>query len=254
MSVTVTLRDDRVAVLEFSRGDSNFFDYDLLDEIASNLEQLAIDDSARAVVLCSAGDHFCAGADFARPDEVAASMRQGHHLYDAGIRIFEQPLPIVAALQGAAVGGGLGLALAADFRVAATDSRLWAPFARLGVTQGFGLSATLPRVVGHQRAQDLLLTARRVGADEALSIGLVDRVAEPDRVRAAALELAASIAANAPLAVREIRGLLRDGFVEAVGQAMTAERALQARLMMTADHAEGVAASLERRTPRFTGA
>lgn len=253
MSVTVTVGDDHVATVEFSRGPSNFFDYDLLDQIATSLEQLAADSDARAVVLCSSGAHFCAGADFSRPDEVAASMRPGRHLYDAGIRLFEQPLPVVAALHGAVVGGGLGLALAADLRVAASDARLWAPFARLGVTQGFGLSATLPRVIGQQRAQELLLSARRVGTDEAIAIGLVDRVVEPNQLRDEAHGVAASIAANAPNAVRGIRSLLRIGFVDDVRRAMAAERSLQAKHMRTSDHAEGVAASLERRQPRFTG-
>ena len=154
-------------------------------------------------------------------------------------------------MQGAAIGGGLGLALAADFRVVAPEARLSANFARLGFHQGFGLSVTLPRLVGHQRAAELLYTGRRVDGDEALAMGLADRLVPLDEVRDAAFAFAADIAASAPLAVESIRATLRGDLAEQVAAATDHEMAEQLRLRRTADFAEGAKAMSERRTPRF---
>jgi 2-(1,2-epoxy-1,2-dihydrophenyl)acetyl-CoA isomerase len=169
------------------------------------------------------------------------------------VRLFRQPLPIVAAVQGAAVGGGLGVALAADFRVVAPEARFTANFALLGFHQGFGLSVTLPRVVGPQAAMELLTTGRRIGGEEALRIGLADRLVPRDEVRAGAHALAAEIAAAAPLAVRSIRATLRGDLADQLAAAVDHERVEQQRLMRTADFREGVAAVAERRPGRFTG-
>jgi enoyl-CoA hydratase/carnithine racemase len=159
----------------------------------------------------------------------------------------------VAAVQGAAIGGGCGLALSADFRVATPASRFSTNFSRLGFHHGFALSVTLPRIVGEQMAADLLLTGRRVGGEEARAIGLCDALTEADELLPRALAWAASLAASGPLAVRAIRATLRQEFVERVVLAMAHESAEQERLRVTADFAEGVRASAERRDPRFTG-
>jgi enoyl-CoA hydratase/carnithine racemase len=161
---------------------------------------------------------------------------------------------VVAAVQGAAIGGGCGLALSADFRVASAQSRFSANFSRLGFHHGFALTVTLPAVVGAQAAADLLLTGRRVGGEEALRLGLCDRLATEGEVRIGAVDYANELAAAGPLAVRAIRATLRRGLVEAAGLAMEHERAEQVRLRDTADFAEGVRATAERREPRFTGA
>jgi 2-(1,2-epoxy-1,2-dihydrophenyl)acetyl-CoA isomerase len=169
------------------------------------------------------------------------------------IRLYEQPLPIVAAIQGAAIGGGLGLALAADFRVAAPQARFAANFALLGIHQGFALSVTLPAVVGQQKALELLYTGRRVAAPEAHLIGLADRLAETGQEREQAHALAAEIAASAPLAVRSIRATMRRQLAVEARAAMERERAEQERLMLTADWKEGVTAVTARRPANFTG-
>ncbi len=157
--VTVRLDDGHVAEVEMHRPPANFFDTALL---AGVVEAVAWAEArgARAVVLCSEGRHFCAGLDFGasgRPEPDALAT-----LYDTASRLVDGPLPLVAAVQGSAIGGGLGLALAADFRVGAPSSRFAANFARLGFHQGFGISLTLPATVGRQRALELLTTARRI--------------------------------------------------------------------------------------------
>jgi enoyl-CoA hydratase/carnithine racemase len=249
----VAVQPGKVAVLEIRRPPNNFFDIDLIRDLAEALEGLADDGECRAVVLCSEGKHFCAGANFGGGERQSGTSGDGEHLYDVAIRLFEQPLPIVAAVQGAAIGGGLGLALAADFRVACSEARFSANFARLGFHQGFGLSVTLPMVVGHQRSLELLYMGRRIAGDEALRIGLCDRLVPLAEVRTAAMELAEDIAASAPLAVRSIRKTMRGHLAESVRAALVREKAEQDRLVQTADWREGVRATAERRAPVFQG-
>jgi 2-(1,2-epoxy-1,2-dihydrophenyl)acetyl-CoA isomerase len=249
--LTVALSDDHVATLEINRPPSNYFSLGLLAQIADACDELAAGGDCRAVVLCSAGRIFCAGADFAAGPQL--SGQGGLHLYDVAQRLFEQPLPVVAAVQGAAIGGGLGLAMAADFRVASPHARFAANFALLGIHQGFALSVTLPAAVGQQAALDLLYTGRRVTGTEALALGLADELAEADQVRDRAHARAARIAAAAPLAVRSIRQTLRGPLAVQARAAMARERAEQERLMQTTDWREGLAAVRDRRPAEFTG-
>lgn len=244
----VTIGDDHIARLEIRRAPNNHFDNDLIDAIAGTLEAVDEDDRVRVSVLWSEGKHFCAGADFGgdrNPNDTKA-------LYSKAVRIFRCRKPLVAAVQGAAVGGGLGLAMAADFRVAAPEARFVANFARLGFHQGFGLSVTLLEVVGRQTAMDLLYTGRRVNGEEALELGLCDRLVPLDELRHETLALATEIATSAPLAIESIRSTLRGDLADRVATAVVREESEQARLRSTADWAEGVAATAERRTPVFT--
>jgi enoyl-CoA hydratase/carnithine racemase len=245
VSVQVT---GHVAVVEMHRPPHNFFDEVLLRELADALLALDDDPGVRSVVLCSQGKHFCAGALLG--GVTAEGIRD---LYRQAFRLFTARRPIVAAVQGAAVGGGLGLALAADFRVATPESRFAANFARLGFHQGFGLSATLPGLVGRQRALELLLTGRDVSGSEALEIGLCDRLTSAD-LREAAVELAAEIARSAPLSIVSIRATMRRSLVGDVYAALDTEAQAQAALLPTADFREGVEAARARRPPDFTGA
>jgi enoyl-CoA hydratase/carnithine racemase len=247
--ISVALRDDHVAVVEFNRPPHNFFDAELIRQIADAYDKLDADPACRAVVLCSAGRHFCAGANFA-----AKNPAEGGHLYEQAIRLFEARTPVVAAVQGAAIGGGLGVALSADFRVASPESRFSANFARLGIHHGFGLTVTLPLVVGHQRALELLYTGERVRGEDAHAIGLCDRLAPESELRDGAIAFAAQIAASAPLAIRSIRRTMRgEGLSQRVRAATAHELEEQGKLFGTADFAEGVAASGERRDPVFRG-
>lgn len=250
--VSVARHDDHVATVTIERPPNNFFDTALVASLADAYEALA-GSSHRAIVLRSAGKHFCAGAALGDRDADATAGDGGRHLYDEAARLFAAPLPVVAAVQGAAVGGGLGLALSADFRVGAPESRLTANFARLGFHHGFALTVTLPRVVGQQSAMELLLTGARLKGPEAHEIGLLDRFVPLAELDDAAHAFAAELATSAPLAVESIRETMRDGLVEEVRAAMARERAEQDRLAVSHDFAEGVRASTERRVPRFEG-
>jgi enoyl-CoA hydratase/carnithine racemase len=248
--VTLVVDDLHVATVEIHRPPANYFDAALIGELADAYESLDADTSCRAIVLCSEGKHFCAGANFGSASNPAEEPRA---LYRQALRLFAAATPVVAAVQGAAVGGGLGVALSADFRVATPASRFSANFAQLGFHQGFGLTVTLPALAGQQTALDLLLTGRRVPGEEALSLGLCDRLVGDEELRPAAHALAAELAASAPLAVRSIRATLRAGLVERLQEALEREASEQERLRDTEDFREGITASLERRTPRFQG-
>ncbi len=247
--LAVTVDSDHIGMMEIRRPPNNFFDTALIEAIADALERLQ-GLGARCVVLCSEGKHFTAGANF---NAEGRERELPGDLYAQAGRIFAQPLPVVAAVQGAAVGGGLGVAMAADFRVACPEARFSANFARLGFHQGFALSVTLPRTVGHQQAQEILFTGRRYNGQEALAMGLVDHLVPMPDLRAKAWDLALEIARSAPLAVASIRQTLRAGLAEDAIAAMDHELAEQTRLRQSNDWTEGVKAMTERRPPNFTG-
>lgn len=245
--------EDGVGLIEIRRPPANYFDESLVGQIVDAARELD-DSDCRAIVLASEGKHFCAGADFGTNGDFGADrVSAAERLYRRAAQLFEIRTPIIAAVQGAAVGGGLGLACAADFRVADPSTRFVANFALLGFHQGFGLSVTLPDLVGRQVASDMLLTGRRVGGEEAVHIGLADRLAEPGCQRETAFAWARSLAAAAPLAVRSIRATLRADLRQRVAAALDHELAEQSHLWTTGDAAEGIAASLERRQPVFRG-
>jgi enoyl-CoA hydratase/carnithine racemase len=247
-AVTVDLTD-HVATVEIHRPPHNWFDIDVIALLADSILGLDDEPACRAVVLCSEGKNFCAGADLSGNELLDSTAR----LYQEAARIFSNRKPIVAAVQGAAVGGGLGLALSADFRVATPETRFSCNFARLGFHQGFGISVTLPAVVGQQHALELMYTAADVRGEEAVGIGLADRLVTADELRAAALAFAGEIAASAPLALLAIRETMRGDLAERVQVATAREHGEQQRLRTTDDFAEGVAAVAERRAPEFKG-
>ena len=245
--------DGHVGIAEICRAPNNFFDIPLIRDLAAAFEGFDADPAIRSIVLCADGKNFCAGANFTAPARDTVGDRQGGHLYQQAVRLFRCETPIVAAVQGAAVGGGLGLALVADFRVASADSRFTANFNRLGFHPGFGLSVTLPLVVGAQKAALLFYTGRRIDGVEAEAIGLVDVLAPADGVRAAALALAREIAVSAPISVASTRRTLRRGLADAVAAITDHELSEQQEHFQTEDFKEGVAAMAERRLPAFQG-
>ncbi|HLI67957.1 MAG TPA: enoyl-CoA hydratase/isomerase family protein [Caulobacteraceae bacterium] len=256
--VSVAL-DGHVALVEVDRPPNNHVSVDLMRDLADALVDLDEEKDCRSIVLATAGRVFCGGADLVTPQSAAQSgvsdaAVSGNPLYDEAVRLFSNKKPIVAAVQGAAVGAGLGLALVADFRIAAPEARFAANFVKLGFHPGFGLSHTLPRLIGLQKAALMMQTGRRVPGEEAVAIGLADDLVPLDELRPAALRLAREIAENAPLAVQSTRATLRKGLAEAVRAMTDHEFVEQSWLRKTADYREGVRAVSERRPGAFVGA
>ena len=244
-----------VAVCEIDKPPHNHVSVQLITDLADAFEALDGDAACRAIVLASAGRTVCGGADLQAPGGLSASgnMEAINPLYTAAARLFACRKPIVAAVQGSAVGAGLGLALVADFRIAAPEARFSANFVKLGFHPGFGISHTLPRVIGEQKAALMMLTGRRVKPEEALAWGLVEAVVPAETLRAEALALAQEIAENAPLAVQSTRATIRGDLAEAVRAQTAIEFREQSWLKATKDFAEGVRAVAERRPGVFTG-
>lgn len=244
---------DYVATVEIRRPPNNFFDLSLIDQIATAYETLDTMDSCRAIVLCADGKNFCAGNDFSRAatDVTAVSSDRKNPLYEMGVRLFRTKKPSVGAIQGAAVGGGLGLALSTDFRVASPDARFSANFVLLGFHHGFGLTMTLPRLVGQQQANLMLLTGRRYTGEEGLKLGLCEYLVPLEQLRQRAWDLAAEIASAAPLAVQSVRATMRAGMGDTYAKVTDWESSEQGRLRATEDFKEGVRSVAERRKGNF---
>ena len=246
--------EGHVLVVTIDKPPFNHVSVDLMSDLAFCLEAGDAEPRIRASVIQADGKAFCAGADFATPgDSVGAGMSGINALYDQAVRLFSIDKPIVAAVQGAAIGAGLGLAMVADFRVASPEARFAANFVKLAFHPGFGLTHTLPRVIGEHRANLMFLTGRRVKAEDGLGWGLVDEVAPAEGLRAAALALATEIAENAPLAVVATRKTLRGDLAAAVREQTNHEHIQQTALRATDDFAEGVRAVAERRVGNFQG-
>lgn len=247
-----------VAEICFAKPPHNYACPELLLQIADALAACDADMAVRATVLVAQGKAFCAGADLAGDESIAgaAGMDAIGGLYVQAERIFRRAKPMVAAVQGAAIGAGLGLALTADFRVAGPSARLSSNFVRLGFHPGFGLTCTLPRLLGAQRATWMMLSAERVKPEDALAWGLVDRLAPAGQEREMALAMAAEIAANALLALLAllaVRATATAGLADDVAAAMRREHAEQSSLRPTLDYAEGVASVFERREAHWLG-
>jgi methylglutaconyl-CoA hydratase len=228
----------------------------MLSELNALLARAAGDRTLRCVVLTGAGEKaFCAGADLKerarmRPEEV--------HAFHDGLRralraIEEAPQVFVAALNGAALGGGLELALACDLRIAADSAEVGLPEVGLGIIPGGGGTQRLARLVGVARAKDLVLTARRIGAAEALAAGIVLRVAPPARLLDEALAYAGEAARNAPVSLRQAKRAIDGGLHLSLDEALALENRLYQDCLETRDRVEALRAFAEKRPPVFTG-
>ena len=249
--VTVKV-DGHVAIVTLDKPPNNHVSVDLMRDLADAFDAIDGETELRCSVLQAEGKNFCAGADLVR-SESAGGLGAVNPLYDQAVRLFSAKKPIVAAVQGAAVGAGLGLAVVADFRIASPDARFAANFVKLGFHPGFGLTHTLPRLIGPTKAELMFLTGRRVKAEDGLPWGLVDEVVPLDDLRAAALRLATEIAENAPLALVATRKTLRGDLAAAVRAQTDKEAAEQGWLRDTEDYKEGVRSVTERRVGNFLG-
>lgn len=244
--------DGHVGIVEIQRPPHNFFDNSLINQIADAFEAFDKDMNVRAYVLCAQGKSFCAGADFANRPQTGAA-ESGKHLYKEATRLFRSRKPSIAAVQGAAIGGGLGLAIMPDFRVACPEARFAANFTRLGFHPGFSLTFTLPRLIGQQRANLMFYTGRRIGGEEAFAWGMADVLVPLADVRKAAIDLAKEIAEGAPLAVQSTRETMRRGFADGAEIATERELTEQDWTRKTEDFQEGIKSYAEKRPGNWKG-
>jgi len=227
-----------------------------LDEIAAALARVAADDAARVLLVTGAGKKaFVAGADIAEMQD--ATIEQAREFSEKGSRVMHAlealPLPVIALVNGYALGGGCELALACDWILAADRAVFGQPEVNLGIPPGFGGTQRLPRRIGPARALELLATARQVNADEAAAIGLANHVVPASELRAKGLEMARTIASKAPLAVRLAKEAVQRGESLDLFAACELETDLFAQAFSTQDRREGMSAFLEKRPAKFSG-
>ncbi|HXC52983.1 MAG TPA: enoyl-CoA hydratase/isomerase family protein [Candidatus Limnocylindrales bacterium] len=227
-------------------------------EMVRAVETLNGDDDVRVVMITGAGKGFCSGADLrtlgaeAGSGDAEEGLGGGESFYRAFLSIRDLRVPSIAAINGHAVGAGFCFALGADLRVMHKDARVGMTFVRLGIHPGMAATWNLPRLIGPSAAADLLYTGRMIGADEALALGIANRIAGDD-FDAVVAELASAIASAAPLAVRSLKQTLRCGDSHTIDEAIAREASEQAITFTTADAAEGIGAMREKRPPVFRG-
>ena len=238
------------AYIKINRPPHNFFDANLISNIADIFEEMDNEKQCRSIILYSEGKNFCAGADFSKSNFIKGENIY-ENLYKQALRLFRTNKPIIAVIQGAAIGGGLGVALSADFRVTCKEARFSANFGKLGFHQGFGTTITLPRVVGNQKAKLMLLTSKRISGEEAYNIGLADHLVEYSELMSKAQELSNEINSSGPLGIKAIRKTLNKGLADEIEKIVKLEAKEQNILRNTKDFKEGINASINRRKPIF---
>lgn len=253
-------RMDSIAVVTLDRPDNrNSMTPQLLDAFAAAIQQVRAMADVRCVVLTGNGPSFSAGADFRSPiqrgDDGAGRVpaERSFAMYTPFLSVHDIEVPVVGALQGHAVGGGFGLALACDIRVACNNAKYGANFARIGLSSGMAISYTLPRLVGVARAAELLFTGRLFSGEEGAAMGLFTKAVAADQVLAEAMTIAQGIAQAAPIAVRLMKRMFYQGLQWRPQDAAWLEAFAQAETVATDDVREGMSALLEKRPPEFTG-
>jgi len=245
-----------VAMVMFARPESaNALNTRMGEELVAAWTQLGAQSHLRCVVLAAEGRHFCAGADLKERNGMTDEAWQAQH------RVFEAmsraqlavPVPVIAAVNGAAMGGGCEMTLACDFAYAAETARFGLPEVGLGIMPGLGGAQLLRRCAGERRALELLTTGRPFTAAQALEYGVVNGVTAPEALIDTVLAVAADIAAKAPLSVRALKHVVKEAHHLDLAGAMEVELAAYNRLFKTADRREGVASFNEKRTPNFEG-
>jgi enoyl-CoA hydratase/carnithine racemase len=252
-----TRRDDHIGILTLNRPDTqNRMTLALLDAFSTALDHVIADRTLRCLVVTGRGSCFCAGADLGAPLTRPAGTlphEASYAMYEAFLKVADVPIPVVAGLNGHAVGGGLGLALLCDLRIANEDAKIGAGFAKLGLHAGLGITYLLPRLAGIACAAELLFTGNTISGRRAAEIGLVSAAVPAATVLEYTLSIAADIAAAAPLAVREMKRSMIENLGLDVRRAARIEALRQAESLRTEDAREGVAALLGHRPPTFVG-
>lgn len=259
MSIKTSI-EDSVATITLDRPEKlNAFSGTMREELLDALRSCERDDAVRALVITGAGRAFCAGGDVdymsgLQRERDVASFRK---LLDAGrdivVQIATMPKPVIASVNGVAAGAGCNLALACDYRIASDQAKLGETFVRIGLHPDWGGTWLLPRLVGRSRAAELLMSGRMVAAEEALAIGMVDRVVPADELAAETARLAGVFAAAPPLAVAGIKRALAVSERNELGAQLELEAEHQISCFLSGDAAEGMRAFFEKRAARFGG-
>jgi enoyl-CoA hydratase/carnithine racemase len=249
---------DRIGVVTLDRPDNrNSMTPELLDAFARASAAARADGDIRALVVTGTGSCFSAGADFKaglqRGGDELAPAERSYAMYEPFLSLLDVEVPVIGALNGHAVGGGFGLALVCDLRIAALEGKYGANFVALGLAPGMAITYLLPRLVGVARASELLYTGRLVDGGEAERLGIANRAVPAAEVMNEAMALARTVAANAPFAVRATKAAMRRGLGLDVRAAARAEARDQAASLAMDDAREGMAALLAKRKPVFTG-
>jgi enoyl-CoA hydratase/carnithine racemase len=246
-----------VGVITLNRPDNrNSMTPELLDAFATASATAKADASIRALVVTGTGTCFSSGADFKstlQRDTGESPAEKSYAMYVPFLSLLDIEVPVIAALNGHTVGGGFGLSLVCDIRIGAREAKYGANFVKLGLAPGMSISYLLPRLIGVARANELLFAGRLVEGPEAEALGILNRAVPTTDVMPVAMDLAKTIAGNAPLAVRATKAAIRAGLAMTVREAAREEAKAQAMTIGTDDAKEGIAALLEKRTPNFTG-
>jgi 2-(1,2-epoxy-1,2-dihydrophenyl)acetyl-CoA isomerase len=254
-------RAGSVATLTLNRPDAlNALDPAMMDALVAETAALSVDANVRCVVIRGAGKHFMAGGDirhFAAQLELPPAERQRSftdligHLHAAIEHLYRMPQPVLASVHGAVAGFGFSLMCACDLTIAAQDAYFTAAYRHLGLTPDGGLSYALPRLVGGKKAMEILLLGERFGAEEALRLGLINRVVPDAELARATAAMAAALAGGPTLATRNGKRLLRQSPSQSLSEQLDAEAKSFGACAATGDFVEGVRAFLEKRPPRF---
>lgn len=251
------LKKGYISQITFNRPEQrNSMGKETMAAFAIALDELLDDQECRCVIITGKEGHFCSGADFKGDLFEMGDVLPHEYLYGTYtpfLRLLQVKVPIIAAMNGHAIGGGLGMSLVCDMRIASKSSLYGANFARLGFHSGMGISYTLPRLIGLPKAMELLMTGRLIKGEKAEAMGIANYAVEQEQVLGKAWELAEEIAINAPLVLRMMKQSVMEGLALNIEQAAEWEAKNQAITFETVDSKEGVAALLEKRVPVFTG-
>jgi len=245
---------DNIAYVTITKEKSlNALSKELLEELLAVFQEINSDEEVRAVILTGAGRAFAAGADISQM--VNLTGIEGHNMMVRGAEVMDYienvKKPVIAAVNGFALGGGCELAMACDIRIASTKSKFGQPEVGLGITPGFGGTQRLPRIVGVGKAKELIYTCDIIKADEALKIGLVNKVVEPEVLLEEAKAMAKKIAQNAPIAVKLCKDAINRGMQVNIDDAIDIEAYDFGKCFSTKDQKEGMTAFIERREKNF---
>jgi enoyl-CoA hydratase len=257
-TIAIERRDNHVLIVTLNRPEAaNALNTQMGLDLMELFERLTVDlEGLRAVVLTGQGAKaFCAGGDLKQRNGMTDEAWQAQHLvFERMLRaILACPIPVIAAVNGAAFGGGCEIAAAADFVYASTNARFALTEVTLGIMPGAGGTQNLPRAIGERRAKELILSGLPFSAEEAERWGLVNRVLPPDELLQTTLEIAGRIAGNGPISVRQAKQAIHRGLQMSLADGLAFEIEAYNRLVPTADRREGVRAFNERRKPNFQG-